>query len=63
MDELKREIEILDARIVDVGSISSDWEVSLRFPNGQEVTVLIPTGEMLDDGPYGLNMVCRGHYT
>ena len=45
----------------------NDYPIHVTLPNGTEVTVLIPDGMELYFGkdknvPFGLNLVCKGHY-
>lgn len=45
----------------------SDYLVDLELPDGRKCTILIPFGPgyigITDGNTYGLNLVCKGHYT
>ncbi len=47
-----------------------DYVVRLKRPNGVEIEILVPVADedrFVDvgrpSGPFGLNLVCSGHYT
>ena len=48
--------------IVETLDFGGDYEISVKRPDGGIVKVLIPSVGYTDDGPYGLNLVTRGHY-
>jgi hypothetical protein len=53
-----------EMKIIHVIELSEDWVVHLITPNLRRINILIPKSEYaLDEkNPYGLNLVCRGHY-
>lgn len=51
-----------EAKVLAVCDEGSDYWLKIKLPNGKVVPVLIPKDVNPTDGPYGLNLVCYGHY-